>query len=306
MKINLEKEKVTGEEITKIERNDIKNFIDQFGLDFKVILSLKETLKHTLNKEERDKIIEDIMNQTKITLETCTNFLLFIRENLHINYSPADLFIIDIMHSLKNSVGSIWTLAQLLIKEEDIDSFQTFISMFDLAEERSYELLNNLNEINLSGYKINLLKVNLNKSINKAIDNLELIAKEKNINIININKDNISTLTDQEIIESSLLNIIANAIKFSYEDGDILISISKDNNFIYINIEDNGIGIKKEKQQDLFNSLGKTTSGTKQEVGTGIGLYSTAKILKEVGAEISVRSDGEGKGSVFTIKLPIK
>jgi len=101
-----------------------------------------------------------------------------------------------------------------------------------------------------------------------------------------------------------LRNIASNAIKFTNPNGKVLISASKMDHSVVIEISDNGIGMDQNQLTNLFK-LDKTSStkGTKNETGTGIGLIVCKEFIELNGGQLKVNSS-KGLGSKFTIIFP--
>ena len=105
------------------------------------------------------------------------------------------------------------------------------------------------------------------------------------------------------MLHSVMQNLISNAIKFTDKDG--LIKISTDrvgNQFIQVTVADNGVGMTSNQIKDLFGLTVKSTRGTKQEEGTGLGLMICREMLEQQGGTISVKSEfGKGTDIIFTL-----
>ena len=105
------------------------------------------------------------------------------------------------------------------------------------------------------------------------------------------------------------MNLISNAIKFT-KSGHVYMNVSleqEDDDKLYIrfDIEDTGIGIEKEKQAHIFGTFTQAESGTTRKFGgAGLGLAITKKLARLLGGTISLSSE-VGKGSIFTIMIPV-
>ncbi len=109
----------------------------------------------------------------------------------------------------------------------------------------------------------------------------------------------------KDIFNSVIINLITNAIKFSYVNSFISIELEKDQEYSIIHIIDNGKGFTKSAQDRLFDKFTDTIKvGTEQENPTGLGLYITKKIVEKHGGCIEAFSDGVNKGAKFTVKIP--
>lgn len=103
-----------------------------------------------------------------------------------------------------------------------------------------------------------------------------------------------------------LINLLSNAIKFNHEKGFARFRLyrSEDRKWMIGEIEDNGIGIAKDKQKDLFKKFyQENASIARTHEGTGLGLALTKELVELHGGEIRVLSE-EGIGSTFTFRLP--
>jgi signal transduction histidine kinase len=96
-----------------------------------------------------------------------------------------------------------------------------------------------------------------------------------------------------------ILNLLSNAYKFT-ENGKIIININKNDNQIYIKVQDNGQGIHHTILPRLFGKF-----ATKSEIGTGLGLYISKNIVEAHGGKIWAENNSNGRGSTFYFTLPI-
>lgn len=148
-----------------------------------------------------------------------------------------------------------------------------------------------------------------NCDIISVIENIALsvadYAKQKHINLIfDTDTEELMMLCDVDMIERIMLNIISNAIKFTYDCVDI--DIYNKGDIVVIRIKDNGIGIETENQSIIFERYKQVENlFTRQNEGTGIGLALTKSLVEMHGGNIRVESE-PGKGSSFIIELPIK
>lgn len=146
--------------------------------------------------------------------------------------------------------------------------------------------------------------INLNTLIFQVASNFNSIIKQKEIQF-NIYGEDIYVFADKDKISQVLTNLIANAIKFTQKYGEISISLEKEENNALIKVVDNGIGIKEEEVEHIFDRFymaDPARSSTKG--GQGIGLAIVKSILTSHSGSIRVESK-LGSGSIFFIKLPI-
>jgi len=140
---------------------------------------------------------------------------------------------------------------------------------------------------------------------NDIINNSKFIAKEKNIQIICSDKKEIVIKSDKNRISQVLTNIINNAAEFvPKETGLVRLSVNEVNKSVVFSIKDNGKGIPKELQKNLFKKFYQADSSkTRSHTGSGLGLAICKGIVDNLGGKIWLESE-VGKGSEFFVRIP--
>jgi len=154
----------------------------------------------------------------------------------------------------------------------------------------------------LRGVKVSYSKVELQSLIDEHFKIFETIASHKNISLVN-SSEHFEVQTDKQILSLVTRNLIANAIKFSFEGGRIEVRVRHDDSDFVMQVIDNGKGIPAADQDALFQAS-LTTEGTGREKGTGLGLALCYDYLTYLNGEISVQS-ALGKGTTFTVRVPL-
>ncbi len=145
---------------------------------------------------------------------------------------------------------------------------------------------------------------------NLIADTVEILKErsgQKGIAIINTITKPVQVYADDKMINSVVLNLISNAVKFTSRDGIVTITADTSNpDFVQISIRDSGIGIDKSKAEKLFTiGEGPRAIGTEGELSTGLGLLLCKEFVEKNGG--SIRAESEiGKGSTFSFSLPAK
>jgi signal transduction histidine kinase len=169
------------------------------------------------------------------------------------------------------------------------------------------KLLNNLNtlkEFESESIKLNFETILLDKLIIDICNDFCFSAENKNIKLYcNIDPDKNYDITgDRDKLKQVFINLISNAIKFTEKYGVIIINIYAKNERTIVEINDNGIGIKKEDLPFIFERLYRGDRSRHQFEGNGIGLTIAKNILDLHNAEIEVKSE-EGRGTTFKIRF---
>lgn len=111
---------------------------------------------------------------------------------------------------------------------------------------------------------------------------------------------------DPERLQQVLSNLVANALKFSPEGGEILVSASRTDGEVVISVQDQGLGIPAEARDRLFTKFSRIDSPDRREIrGTGLGLAICRQIIEAHGGRIWVESEAR-RGSTFSFSLPLQ
>ncbi|MCU4175720.1 tetratricopeptide repeat-containing sensor histidine kinase [Carboxylicivirga sp. N1Y90] len=199
-----------------------------------------------------------------------------------------------IVHDLKNPLNTIINQASnVKIKQQAMQMLNMVLNILDIQKFEDASM-NIQPETNL-----------LSQAINKAIDQIILPAKEKNIAIENTIRTDLTILADNDLVERVLINLLSNAIKYTPNNGKVhLIAKEEGGEYLKIKVEDSGRGIPKKQQFKIFEKFGQVEA---KDLGynrsTGLGLTFCKMAIEGHGGKIGVESDGEhGSAFWFTLK----
>ncbi len=223
-------------------------------------------------------------------------------ESLHIQQGEILSFV---AHDLRAPISNIEALAQL-IKEQNRQENPNNSDEIELLIKSTEQAKNIIHDL------IDVIKTKPGELIRKELDlNIficEFVEKwKKQCNrIINVEGIKLGTLivANSSKLERVLDNLVSNANKFSYDDKPITIRCNYDDNFIKIQVIDNGIGIPKDMMDHIFSQFtpaGRT--GLKGEKSIGLGLHIAKRIMEQHHGYLKVESE-EQKGTTFTMWLP--
>ncbi|OQY38588.1 MAG: hypothetical protein B6229_05585 [Spirochaetaceae bacterium 4572_7] len=135
-----------------------------------------------------------------------------------------------------------------------------------------------------------------------------MVAKKKNINLSSLIDKDIEVYSDIFMLKSIINNLVSNAIKFSHENGTVVLNAVVSDNIIFISVKDCGIGMSDDICSKIFDSeFTISRDGTNGEKGTGFGLVATKFLVEKCGGSIDIESiKGKGTTASFTIPCHIE
>jgi signal transduction histidine kinase len=214
-------------------------------------------------------------------------------------------------HDLGNQFNIILGFLEVLVSDfKKLDSGKVEIHLNNIynSSKHAFNLLENL--LTWARMQTNLIQYNpeifnVNEKIRESTELLKGASVKKNITIEVFSEEEIMVFADLNMFSTVFRNLVANAIKFTYENGTILILANKENGFCKISVKDDGVGISEENIAKIFRIDSKhKTSGTMGEKGTGLGLILCKEFVEKHGGKIEVKSQ-VGKGSEFGFTLPL-
>ena len=218
-----------------------------------------------------------------------------------------DKFFSIISHDLRSPINALAGLLDLMDKGAiHSDELPKAIKELRVRFNHTRTLLNNLLDWTLLQMdKINLQPAKINLK-NLATENIELIqsVQSKEIKFTNSASPSAFAYADSNTINLVIRNLIGNALKFTNEGGEIKIATEEKGNEWVISVSDNGVGMKPEVVNMLFDKINPySTRGTANEKGTGLGLILCKEFVEKNNGRIWVESK-EGAGSTFWFTLP--
>ncbi|MFY8090379.1 MAG: sensor histidine kinase [Chitinophagaceae bacterium] len=223
-------------------------------------------------------------------------------------------FLQNLSHEFKTPIFSIQGYVEALIDEEDIDEAtqKRFLKNAQKNIQRLVHLVNDVDEIStleLGKKELHKKRFIINDLIKEVIDTLSFKAKDANVttSIKKGTEINIEVFADEDKIRQVLINLVENAIKYSKQNGQIVVSMYKtDNHFVLIEVTDDGIGIEDEHLNRIFERFYRTDKGRSRNVGgTGLGLAICKHIIEAHQQTIHVRS-AINVGTTIGFSLPQK
>jgi len=220
-------------------------------------------------------------------------------------------FINNMTHELKTPISTISLALEALLQfglSANEDRTKKYLEICKSENKRLGKMVENV--LNAAAYqkgdlKLKYEELDLHIMISEVVESIEVQVKKNNGYIIkNLCSDVTKIEVDQVHFTNIFFNLLDNANKYFRERPEIEIKTENDSSHIYIEIKDNGIGMKKEDQTRIFDRFYRVPTGNVHNVkGYGLGLSYVYDVVKKHGGEIKVVSE-YGKGTTFKIKLP--
>jgi two-component system phosphate regulon sensor histidine kinase PhoR len=216
-------------------------------------------------------------------------------------------FISNMTHELKTPISTI-SLACEAIRDPDVfadeASVFSFVGMIDQENKRLGKLVENVLQSSLfdkGKMRLSLTEVQIDVILQEVVDAFQIRFKNKNGAIVIEKLDEVKWQVDRIHFSNIIYNLLDNALKYCVQEPQVTVRLSKTAHGFELAISDNGIGIKKEDQQKIFEKLYRVPTGDIHDVkGFGLGLNYVEGIVALHRGKIEVKSV-LGKGSTFKI-----
>ena len=221
-------------------------------------------------------------------------------------------FLSNMSHELRTPLNSIIVLSNVLASQSAGKLSDEENNYLEIVERNGKKLLELINEIldlsKIESGKADIITGNISTGqlLDMIKDSLIPLAEEKKIALnLKLPKKLPMVVTDESKLYQVFTNVIGNAVKFT-EKGSVDIIVKNDTKNVYVDIRDTGIGISEEALPNIFDEFRQADGTTaRQFEGTGLGLAIANKTMKLLFGTIRVKSE-LGKGSVFTVTIPVK
>jgi len=291
-------------------RNDSESEIKAFELGAVDFISKPFTAPVLIKRIEThikiDRLLKDIKNKNE-ELNSSQSIITQKNEQLIRMNEAKDNILAMISHDLKNYIGGILQAIELIhIKHNAFDN-NRFIKMIEETATKALGLVREIlliNKFEAENVNTSLTKTDINNFILESQEHLDMIAKQKGINIIfDFPNYPLFIMINPEKFHRAIDNLCINAIKFTKAQGTITVKTIRINKIIQIHIIDTGIGIPADMIDKIFDKYSKVGRlGTTGESSTGLGLYIVKQIIELHNGTIEVKSI-VGEGTEFIIKI---
>jgi signal transduction histidine kinase/ligand-binding sensor domain-containing protein len=275
-------------------------FLFVFVLGFLVIASFYlRTIYFRKQKIELNKLVEQRtrqLSESELSLKKANE--------------SKDRFFSILAHDLRSPFNSLLGLSELVAHNWDEYSDPAKKKMTGsiyTTVHSLFRLINNLldwSRLQMDAIQPEIGTIPICQLVREVLETQQIVLSSKKIRVELYMDESLHVWADSNMTETILRNLLTNAVKFSNEEGSIELSVKSDPVGIKIQVKDYGVGISKENQTILFDSMQTfSTQGTRGEKGTGLGLLLCHEFVQKMGGKIEFRSE-PGKGSEFWVILP--
>lgn len=219
-------------------------------------------------------------------------------------------FVSNVSHELKTPLTSMKVLADSLVGQENVpeELYQEFLTDIAAEVERENRIINDLLslvKVDKTNGQLNIESKDLNQLLELIMKRLRPIARKQNIELILESNRQVVAEIDEVKITLAFTNLIENAIKYNKSNGWVKVSLDADHQFFLVTIEDSGVGIAMEEQENIFERFYRIDKSHSREIGgSGLGLSITRNIILMHRGAIQVESEVD-MGTAFKVKIPL-
>jgi signal transduction histidine kinase len=272
----------------------------------------KQNKQLLLNKQDIEHKNEELRSQN-LQISEQNEAIIKQRDELALANATKDKFFSIIAHDLRGPVGNLTAFFDLIIDSYTQKMDKKLVDFFHIVNEsvrQTYTLLENLltwAQLQNGTISFRPVRNSLFSIVDNNINLLKTKAQEKSIKLVNNIPQELSLVCDTHMIDSVIRNLLSNSLKFTPDNGIVMVSSNRYPDFIEVIVADSGVGMTSHDIDRLFriDIKHKSKQGTVGERGTGLGLILCKEFVEKHNGKIWVESV-PGKGSQFKFLLPLE
>jgi signal transduction histidine kinase/CheY-like chemotaxis protein len=261
-------------------------------------------LAHGINDMARQLLLDrDTMIQR---VEEATLELRYKKEEAEKANYDKTRFLAAASHDLRQPMHALGLFVGELYNKLDTPEQRKIVGKVEESVEAMSSLLDSLLDISKldAGVVIpQLREIDIDSMMTRLIQDLSSVAQRKSITL-RVHSINSKVLSDPVLLERILINLLGNAIRYTPQNGTVLLACRKRGENLLIEVRDNGVGIPAEEQRNIFREFVQLANNARdRSKGLGLGLAIVERLSKLLDHSLAVRSE-PGKGSSFSILVP--
>ena len=268
----------------------------------------------SVSKVEFDEVAAIVIFRDITERKRTENTILLEKEKAEKASHAKAEFLSTMSHEIRTPMNSIIGMTNLLLQDEVNEEVRDILNTLKFSSDHLMVLINDIldfNKIDIGKVEFEEINFDLKKLISNILDSNRYRADEKGLSIHFEWDDHIHpyVVGDSGRLAQILTNLVANAIKFT-ETGEVSVyakqlATNDENQHIYFEVKDTGIGIAENKLDHIFESFSQSETYTRRKYGgTGLGLAITKRLIQLQGGKIGVRSTLH-EGSTFFFELSL-
>jgi signal transduction histidine kinase len=221
-----------------------------------------------------------------------------------------DTFIGTVSHELKNPLNSIMLWSSALQRDPALgEKAQEGLAAIERAAKAQAQLIEDLLDISRieSGrMRLEIHLIDLAEVVKAGVESIRIAAEAKSITLRESYDPRVGPIAgDAGRLQQVVWNLVSNAVKFTPHGGEVRIRVERINSHAEIIVADTGRGIEPAALESVFDRFWQQDSAGESRHGVGLGLSIVKEIVSMHGGTVSANSAGAGKGSTFTVRLPL-
>jgi len=288
--------------LTMMNREENAYYDNDLSLVAQVAAQVTPAIQNAMSHEQALELAESREKQSLLEAKSI--------ELQRVNEAKSS-FLAMVSHELRTPLTSISAYTDLLERNRPGNLSEKQVRQLGVVKRNSAHLsrlisdLLDISKIESPEFTLTKSDFDLNEVVVDLVESLEPLVRNKEQRITADVVEGIELVADKQKIMQVVSNLIENAVKYSPADTDIAVTTSANNDEAEIVISDNGYGISKSDQEQIFEAFFRSRTEENWEVpGTGLGLALVKRIISMHGGTVSLKSE-LGFGSSFTIHLPI-
>ena len=223
-----------------------------------------------------------------------------------------DEFLAMLSHELRTPLNAIlgWTamLRKGVVAQERRANALDIIARNAQLQAQLVDDLLEVSQITAGTLRLNRSVVTLIPIAEAALESLRPVAEAKRVDlVVDMPAEQLPIYADATRVQQIVSNVLANAIKFTPEGGQVFLHLTRDAGHVVIRVRDTGIGIAQEFLPHVFEPFRQADSSTtRAHSGVGLGLAIVRRLVEMHDGTIDAQSDGPNQGALFTVRLPLE
>jgi signal transduction histidine kinase len=223
-----------------------------------------------------------------------------------------DVFLATLSHEMRTPLNAIVGWLSILRNEDfERQHLQEGLRVIERNTKAQVQLIDDVLDVSriVSGkLRVDIRPCELTEVIHAGVNAVRPAAEARGITVdVQLDPSASRTLCDVVRIQQVVWNLVSNAVKFTPKGGRVDVTLSREQSSLQIQVHDNGQGISAELLPRVFDRFRQADSSTRRRfAGLGLGLSIVKYIVEAHGGTVEAHSAGEGQGSTFTVRLPIR